>query len=131
MSPGWEPAAGPASIFFPARPTRASEDEPLVIAWRSRRGPARWCAEEAARSAAAFGRPVRLLPLPRAGQLPSADEAVLVIARAAEAADDRLAPLFDRVIAAAARNLRQVDCRLLMLAGGVPQHAPLLHLPAL
>lgn len=102
--------------------------QPLVIAYRSRTGPARWCAEEAGRSAAELGHAVRVVPLPRARHLSAADEAVLVITRAAEAADIRLAPLFNRILAGAARDLRRVDCRLLMLADTVPVHAPLLRL---
>lgn len=100
----------------------------LVIAYRSRTGPARWCAEEAGRSAAELGHPARVVPLPRARHLPTADEAVVVIARAAEAADAGFVALFGRIMAGAARDLRRVDCRLLMLADSVPAHAPLLRL---
>lgn len=127
MSPGLEQAAGPVPLPR-GRPIGIGGGEPLVILYRSRHGPARWCAEEAVRSAAAFGRSVRLFPLPRAGHLTLADEAVLLIIRAAEAADDRLAPLIDRVLTSAARDLRRVDCRLHLLAGGVPAPASLLQL---
>jgi hypothetical protein len=106
----------------------SGRERPLVIAYRSRRGPARWCAEEAGRSAAELGHPARVVPLPRARHLPRADEAVLVIARAAEAADASFAALFGRIMAGAARDLRRVDCRLLMLADSVPAHASLLRL---
>ncbi|HMO64651.1 MAG TPA: hypothetical protein PKE47_05415 [Verrucomicrobiota bacterium] len=109
-------------------PATPSAEEPLVIAYRSRRGPARWCAEEAGRSATELGQPVRVVPLPRARHLPAADEAVVVIARATDAAHARLAPLFSRIMASAARDLRRVDCRLLMLADAVPAHASLLRL---
>jgi hypothetical protein len=100
---------------------------PLVIAYRSRSGHARRCAEEAGRSAEELGHPVRVVPLPRGRHLPDGREAVLLIGRTADECDD-LPPLLTRVLARAAQDLRRVQCRLVMLGDAVPAHAPLLRL---